>query len=118
MHIPDGLLDPATAAVTTIAGVGAVGYALKNSASEAARHRLQTPAVTRPQMTLVLPPLGKASEREADSAVQEFKMAKARPSMESGEKFRLSSCFTPSAARCSSSRATLARLSAEDIVYC
>lgn len=31
MHIPDGLLDPATAAVTTVGGAAAVAYALKKS---------------------------------------------------------------------------------------
>lgn len=81
----------------------AVGYADRNSASDAARHRLQTPAVTRPQMTEVGPPDGRARERDADSAVQELRMAKARPSIASGEKFRCSSALWPRAARASSS---------------
>ena len=77
----------------------AVGYADRNSASEAARARLQIPAVTRPQMTEVGPPEGRASEREAERAVQELRMAKARPSMARGEKLRCNSCLWPSLAR-------------------
>ncbi len=34
MHIPDGLVDATTAAATTVAGAGAVAYALKKSRSE------------------------------------------------------------------------------------
>ena len=60
---------------------------------------LQTPAVIRPQMTLVGPPLGKAKLKDAESAVQLFKMANAKPSMESGEKWRRSSCSWPMVAR-------------------
>lgn len=33
------------------------------------------------------------------SAVHEFRMANAKPSIDSGEKFRFSSCWTPRAAR-------------------
>ncbi|KAK0935480.1 hypothetical protein LTR29_012953 [Friedmanniomyces endolithicus] len=85
----------------------AVGYALRNSAREAAKHRLHTPAVIKPHMTDVGPPLGKARDSEAESAVQEFKMAKAKPSMDNGLKLRRSSCLTPSAARWASSARTL-----------
>lgn len=67
------------------------------------------PAVNRPHRTLVGPPEGKASPREAESAVQELRIAKASPSMASGEKFLLSSCFLPRAASCWSSGATLSR---------
>lgn len=49
------------------------------------------------------PPLGKAREREADNAVQELRIANASPSIDSGEWWRRSSCFTPRAARCASS---------------
>ena len=93
-----------------------VGYADSISARPAAKHRLQIPAVTRPHITEVGPPAGKARDKEADSAVQEFRMAKARPSMllhahqvslgkippgqwpHRVEKFRLSSALWPSAA--------------------
>lgn len=80
-----------------------VGYAERNSASEADKQRLQTPAVTKPQSTLVEPPDGKASPREADRAVHELRMANARPSIDKGEKFLFSSCFLPRAASCWSS---------------
>ena len=59
--------------------------------------------MTRPQITEVGPPEGRASEREAERAVQELRMAKARPSMASGEKLRCSSCLWPSLARCEES---------------
>jgi hypothetical protein len=61
------------------------------------------PAVTRPHSTLVAPPEGNARPIEAEMAVHELRMAKARPSMDSGEKFLLSSCFLPRAASCWSS---------------
>jgi hypothetical protein len=63
------------------------------------------PAVTRPHRTLVEPPEGKASPKEAESAVHELRMAKAKPSIDKGEKFLLSSCFLPMAASCWSSGA-------------
>lgn len=88
--------------------VRTVGYAERNSASEAAKQRLQTPAVTKPQSTLVDPPDGNASPMEAESAVHELRMAKARPSIANGEKFLFSSCFLPRAAS-SWSSATLLR---------
>lgn len=78
----------------------AVGYADKNSANDAAKAKLHIPAVISPQSTEVEPPLGNASDNEADNAVQEFRIANARPSMDRGEKFRFNSCLTPSAARC------------------
>ena len=81
----------------------AVGYADRNSASDAASARLHIPAVIRPHSTDTDPPLGSASESEADSAVHEFKIAKASPSIDKGEKLRLSSCLWPSAARWSAS---------------
>jgi hypothetical protein len=49
----------------------------------------------RPQITLVDPPLGSARERDAESAVQEFRIANANPSIASGEKFRLNSPLWP-----------------------
>ncbi|TKA40471.1 hypothetical protein B0A54_09420 [Friedmanniomyces endolithicus] len=58
-------------------------------------------------MTDVGPPLGKARDNEAESAVHEFKMAKAKPSMDNGLKLRRSSCLTPSAAKWASSARTL-----------
>ena len=56
-----------------------------NSASEAAIHKLQIPAVAKPQMTDTVPPLGKARDRDADKAVQVFRMVNARPNMANGE---------------------------------
>jgi hypothetical protein len=82
-------------------------YAERNSARDAARHKLQMPAVIRPQMTDVGPPLGRASERLADNAVHEFKMAKASPSIESMEKFLCSSCLWPIEANAAASSAML-----------
>ena len=82
-------------------------YADRNSANEAARHKLQTPAVINPQITDVGPPLGRASDRLADNAVHEFKMAKASPSIESMEKFLCSSCLWPIEARATASSAML-----------
>lgn len=58
-----------------------VGYAESISASPAARHKLQIPAVTSPQITELGPPEGRARESEDESAVHEFRMAKASPSM-------------------------------------
>jgi hypothetical protein len=69
----------------------AVGYAERNSASDAARAKLQIPAVKRPQMTEVEPPLGKASESDIESAVQEFRIANASPNMDTSEKLRFNS---------------------------
>lgn len=43
------------------------------------------PAVSSPQITEVDPPLGRASESEEDKAVHEFRMAKARPSIDKRE---------------------------------
>ena len=87
----------------------AVGYADRNSARDAARHKLHMPAVIRPQRREVEPPLGKASDIDAESAVHVFRIAKASPSIENNEKFRLSSCFTPRAARWSVSAMVLLR---------
>ena len=64
---------------------------------------MHIPAVIKPQMTDVGPPLGRARESEADSAVQELRMANASPSMASGEKLRLSSALWPRDARWRSS---------------
>jgi len=52
---------------------------------------LPIPAVTKPHKTATGPPEGRASERDAASAVQELRMAKAMPSIERGEKWRVSS---------------------------
>jgi hypothetical protein len=82
-------------------------YAERNSARLAARHKLHIPAVTRPQMTEVGPPLGRASDKLADKAVQEFKMAKASPSIESIEKFLCNSCLWPIEANAAASSARL-----------
>lgn len=49
-------------------------------------------------MTASGPPLGRAKDILAPRAVQELRIAKARPSMENMEKFRFSSCVTPSPA--------------------
>src|SRR5687767_9131177 len=54
------------------------------------------PAVARPQMTETEPPEGSASEREAARAVQELRMAKARPSMVHRLKVRLKDSPWPS----------------------
>jgi len=81
----------------------AVGYADRNSASDAAKHKLQMPAVTSPQMTLVEPPDGKASPIDDDSAVHEFKMAKASPSIDKRLKLRFNSPLCPSACNWASS---------------
>jgi len=65
---------------------GGLTHADKNSASEAVRHKLQIPAVTRPQMTDVDPPLGRASDKRAQRAVYELRTAITSPSIESIEK--------------------------------
>lgn len=88
----------------------AVGYAERNSAREVERHRLKKPAVHRPQITEVDPPEGKARLIDVESAVQELRMANARPSIDNGEKFRFSSCWIPKAARWSSSATRSLRL--------
>ena len=80
-----------------------MGYADRNSANEAAKHKLHIPAVMRPQITEVGPPDGSARDREAARAVQEFMIAKARPSIASGEKLRWSSALWPRAASCAAS---------------
>lgn len=46
MHIPDGLIDPATAIVTSAAGVGAVSYALKKSKEGLDDRRIPVVGVT------------------------------------------------------------------------
>jgi len=46
MHIPDGLLDPATAVVTSAAGAGAVAYALKKSKEGLDDRRIPVVGVT------------------------------------------------------------------------
>jgi hypothetical protein len=79
------------------------GYALRNSAKLDARHRLQTPAVINPQRTEVGPPLGNARDNDVASAVHEFKMANAKPSIASGEKVRFNSWVCPRAASCRAS---------------
>lgn len=81
----------------------AVGYADRNSASDAAKHKLQMPAVTSPQMTLVEPPDGNASPIDDESAVHEFKMAKASPSMDRRLKLRFNSPLCPRACNWASS---------------
>jgi hypothetical protein len=75
----------------------AVGYADRNSANEAASARLQIPAVSSPQITLVDPPEGSASPSDDESAVHEFRIAKASPNMDRRLKLRLSSPLWPSA---------------------
>jgi hypothetical protein len=79
------------------------GYALRNSARLAARHRLQTPAVINPQSTEVGPPLDNDKDNEVASAVHEFRMANAKPSIASGEKVRFNSWVCPRAASCRAS---------------
>ena len=56
---------------------------------------LHIPAVIKPQMIEVGPPEGKASDRDADRAVHEFRIAKASPSIASGLKWRFSSALWP-----------------------
>jgi len=85
----------------------AVGKAERNSASDAARQRLQMPATIRPQVTLEGPPLGKANDMLAPAAVHVFRMANARPSIGKNEKLRLSSCLIPIPAKAASSRKIL-----------
>ena len=46
MHIPDGLMYPATAAVTGVAGAGAVAYALKKSREELDEKRIPVVGLT------------------------------------------------------------------------
>ena len=46
MHIPDGLMYPATAAVTGIAGAGAVAYALRKSREELDEKRIPVVGLT------------------------------------------------------------------------
>ena len=58
---------------------------------------MQIPDVTRPQMTELGPPLGKAKDIETDNAVHEFKIANARPSILRKEKFRSSTGVCPKA---------------------
>lgn len=56
---------------------------------------LHIPAVIKPHITDVGPPLGSAKDKDADRAVQEFKIAKASPSIARGLKWRLSSALWP-----------------------
>lgn len=56
---------------------------------------LHIPAVIKPHITDVGPLLGSARDKDADRAVQEFRMAKASPSIASGLKWRLSSALWP-----------------------
>lgn len=60
----------------------AVGNAESISANDAARHKLQIPAVTKPHITELGPPLGKASDNEALNAVHELRIAKASPNID------------------------------------
>lgn len=57
----------------------------------------------------MLPPDGKASVKLDERAVQVFKIANARPSIDSMEKLRFSSCLMPSAASWPSSAMLLWR---------
>lgn len=59
-----------------------VGYADRNSARLAARHKLQTPATIKPHSTADGPPEGSARDREAESAVQELRIANANPNID------------------------------------
>lgn len=59
-----------------------VGYAERNSARLAERHKLQTPAIINPHNTADGPPEGSARDREAESAVQELRIAKASPNID------------------------------------
>lgn len=82
-----------------------MGYDDRNSALDTARQSAPTPAVTNPQMIVAGPPLGRPIERLAASAVQEFRIEKARPSIAKKEKLR-SSCWSwPRAASCAASLA-------------
>jgi hypothetical protein len=55
-------------------------------------------SLIKPQSTLAGPPLGKARDKLAASAVHELRIAKARPSIDSGEKFLFNSAWWPKAA--------------------
>lgn len=46
MHIPDGLMYPATAAATGVVGAGAVAYALKKSREELDEKRIPVVGLT------------------------------------------------------------------------
>lgn len=59
-----------------------VGYADRNSARLAARHKLQIPATIKPHNTADGPPEGSARDREAESAVQELRIVNASPSID------------------------------------
>lgn len=54
-------------------------------------------------MTDVGPPEGNASDKDAERAVHEFKIANAKPSMARGEKCRFNSALWPRAAKWASS---------------
>lgn len=60
-------------------------------------------------MTAEGPPLGRAKDILAPKAVQEFKIAKASPSMEKREKLRSSSCLRPNCANWAASSWMLVR---------
>ena len=60
-------------------------------------------SLIKPHSTDVGPPLGSASDKLAARAVQELRMAKASPSIASGEKFLFSSARWPSAASAAAS---------------
>ena len=64
------------------AGEAHVGQALKNSAKLADKQILHKPEMTNPHRTADGPPDGRAIDKVADSAVHEFKMANARPSID------------------------------------
>ena len=67
-----------------------LGNVRRNWASAGGRQlpgpALHIPAVIKPHITDVGPPLGSARDRDADRAVHEFKMAKASPSIARGLK--------------------------------
>lgn len=78
-----------------------------SSARLAAKLKLQIPAVTSPQITEIEPPEGRAREREAASAVQEFRMANDKPNIVHFENCRSKDWAWPSWARRKSSALTV-----------
>ena len=68
-----------------------------------AKQTLQIPAVTRPQITELGPPLGRANDIEAESAVHELRIANPIPNIDKKEKFRSRTGSWPRANSCASS---------------
>jgi hypothetical protein len=61
------------------------------------------PVLTRPHTAAMGPPLLRERDSDADRMLQESRMAKAMPSIETGERLRGSSEMYPMAASCAAS---------------